>query len=105
MCVSGMLSLQTDFVMSNISLSFVFQATYDDEIAFYKRHLESVYALCLSCEVTMKRELQRLDDTLGRQQDGLDQKIGAVGDNSSSLVEVSVWGRPGGGTVQISCQQ
>lgn len=40
------------------------EATYDDEIAFYQRHLEKVYALCPACEKIVQEEVQRVDETL-----------------------------------------
>ncbi|XP_076451710.1 uncharacterized protein LOC143287541 isoform X2 [Babylonia areolata] len=45
------------------------EATYDEELTFYKHHLEKVYALCLSCDAVVKRELERLDESLNQQQD------------------------------------
>ncbi|KAL8594001.1 hypothetical protein ACOMHN_028987 [Nucella lapillus] len=45
------------------------EATYDEEMSFYKRHLEKVYALCPLCDAVVKRGLERQDDSLRPQSD------------------------------------
>ncbi|KAK7094180.1 transmembrane protein 201-like [Littorina saxatilis] len=66
------------------------EATYDDEIAFYKRHLENVYALCLSCDAVIKRELMRIDHTLERQRNLSDIKDSPPSTNYLAESEVTV---------------